>query len=1155
MKNFLLRFSKQNIQLLSGMMIILVSFGFFGTSAVGQITSVSPSSRCGEGTLTLHATATTGTITWYDVPFYGTAVGTGSSFTTPTLSVTQAYYVDALDGNGCSYNTGSVRTPVIATVSASTIQSNIFYSSNTFCNSVNTAQYVTRTGTAGGTYSYVVTSGGPTLSLNTSTGAITPNTSSNGTYTVTYTVTAAEGCIENPASTTVTITTAPVQPAISYSGSPFCTSHDAVAVTQTGQTGGVYSASPSGLNIDPSTGTITPAGSTSESYEVTYFIIGAGGCAPMTATTTVVILQLPTAILTYASPFNRSQGSQSVTLAGTGVYTGGTYSSTTGLSIVGSTGAITPSASTAGTYTVTYTLAAVSPCASVTATRDIIITTVPTASITGTTGICVGGSANLTITLTGTGPWSFTYNDGPTPVSVTGQASSPYTFDVSPFLTRSYSLVSVNDANCEGTISGSSATVTVQPAPDATIEYSGSPYCTAGSDPSPNFPGVGTAGTFSAGTGLVFVDPSTGVIDVSASTAGDFTVTNTIAATGGCLAVTATTSVTITKMPITNFSYPNAAYCKNNTNPLPTMGTDAQKGIFSSSDGLLFVSVTTGEINLATSTAGTYVVSNTIAAASGCNGTTATTMITVNTVPAAYAGYNHAICPGTGTEIGGAAVTGNTYFWTSNPTTTFATTTANPTVSIGGTTSYTLTETTTATGCTNTHSIQISYADAPAANAITGTSTLCAGSVQTYAATANHGSDGGTYEWAYSVGEAAVFGSYDNVSTTLTYSTTATSGDLQMTETVMGCSTTNHLAITVNPLSTAGISGTTTVCANAPQPVVTFTGANGTANYTFTYNINGTGAYTVVSSGNTATVTAPTGTPGTYTYTLVSIRDASSTTCLNGATGTVVITVNPNPVATTSTDGPKCAGTTLSLTGGPASMTSYAWSGPNGFTSALQSPTISNVTTAADGTYSLTVTDGNTCSNVQTTSAVVRPLPTATIGGTVTVCQSSDAPTITFTGANATTLPYTFSYYINEGGTVTAVTSLGNSATTITAPTATSGTYTYNLVSVQESSSTACSNASSGNTVITVTALPAAPATFTAVNSAAGTVTLTAVTAPEGQTWYWQDTASGTDQTYSGTSRVITGVSIASHTYYLRSKDSSGCWSSGAGSQTVSVTY
>jgi len=173
----------------------------------------------------------------------------------------------------------------------------------------------------------------------------------------------------------------------------------------------------------------------------------------------------------------------------------------------------------------------------------------------------------------------------------------------------------------------------------------------------------------------------------------------------------------------------------------------------------------------------------------------------------------------------------------------------------------------------------------------------------------------------------------------------------------------------------------------------------------------------------------------------------------------------------------------------------------------------------------------------------------------VTVCQSSDAPTITFTGANATTLPYTFSYYINEGGTVTAVTSLGNSATTITAPTATSGTYTYNLVSVQESSSTACSNASSGNTVITVTALPAAPATFTAVNSAAGTVTLTAVTAPEGQTWYWQDTASGTDQTYSGTSRVITGVSIASHTYYLRSKDSSGCWSSGAGSQTVSVTY
>ena len=68
---------------------------------------------------------------------------------------------------------------------------------------------------------------------------------------------------------------------------------------------------------------------------------------------------LPNATITgisYASPFYTFETSpQPVTLTGTGSYTGGTYSSTTGLSINASTGAITPSASNAGTYTVTYT--------------------------------------------------------------------------------------------------------------------------------------------------------------------------------------------------------------------------------------------------------------------------------------------------------------------------------------------------------------------------------------------------------------------------------------------------------------------------------------------------------------------------------------------------------------------------------------------------------------------------------------------------------------------------------------------------------------------------------------------------------------------------------------------------------------------------------
>jgi len=49
---------------------------------------------------------------------------------------------------------------------------------------------------------------------------------------------------------------------------------------------------------------------------------------------------------------------------------------------------------------------------------------------------------------------------------------------------------------------------------------------------------------------------------------------------------------------------------------------------------------------------------------------------------------------------------------------------------------------------------------------------------------------------------------------------------------------TGTAVITVNPLPTATITGTTAVCQNAaPAPVVTFTGAGGTAPYTFTYTL------------------------------------------------------------------------------------------------------------------------------------------------------------------------------------------------------------------------------------------------------------------------------------------------------------------------------
>ena len=150
--------------------------------------------------------------------------------------------------------------------------------------------------------------------------------------------------------------------------------------------------------------------------------------------------------------------------------------------------------------------------------------------------------------------------------------------------------------------------------------------------------------------------------------------------------------------------------------------------------------------------------------------------------------------------------------------------------------------------------------------------------------------------------------------------------------------------VTINPLPTATIAGTTAVCKDAVSPEITFTGANGTAPYTFTYRINSGSNQTVSTiSGNTVTVSAPTGITGTFTYTLVSVQDASTTACSQAQSGTAVITVNPLPTATITGTTAVCQNSTspnITFTGANGTA-------PYTFTYTINSGTPQTVTTIA----------------------------------------------------------------------------------------------------------------------------------------------------------------------------------------------------------------
>ena len=92
---------------------------------------------------------------------------------------------------------------------------------------------------------------------------------------------------------------------------------------------------------------------------------------------------------------------------------------------------------------------------------------VPTATVTGSTTICAGSEATLQVVLTGTGPWTLTWSDGPTETVTTTSA----TRTVQPPATTTYTITSVSNANGSAAGSGS-AMVTVIAVPQPTITTS-----------------------------------------------------------------------------------------------------------------------------------------------------------------------------------------------------------------------------------------------------------------------------------------------------------------------------------------------------------------------------------------------------------------------------------------------------------------------------------------------------------------------------------------------------------------------------------------------------------------------------------------------------------------------------------------------------------
>lgn len=155
---------------------------------IPTITSVAGNTICGAGSGLLNASASAGIVNWYNSSTGGTSIGTGTSFTTPSIRSTTTYYVDATE-NGC---TTATRTPV--TLNVQYTNPPTATSPQTFCDIENA------------TISSLTVTGTDILWYATSTGGTSLNTSSLLTDNTTYYATQTENGCESATRLTVDVT-------------------------------------------------------------------------------------------------------------------------------------------------------------------------------------------------------------------------------------------------------------------------------------------------------------------------------------------------------------------------------------------------------------------------------------------------------------------------------------------------------------------------------------------------------------------------------------------------------------------------------------------------------------------------------------------------------------------------------------------------------------------------------------------------------------------------------------------------------------------------------------------------------------------------------------------------------------------------------------
>ncbi len=618
------------------------------------------------------------------------------------------------------------------------------------------------------------------------------------------------------------------------------------------------------------------------------------------------------------------------------------------------------------------------PCIAFSAPMPLAFFNLPTVAVVANQ--CNNGNRSLKVTFTGVGPFSFTYTtNGGNPQTVNNITTNPYTLNISPTSSTTYTITDVSDSRCSNQVNVSVGVAILTP----TINTSTGPYCTTTT--SVPLSGTPSGGTFS-GSGVVANNFFPSLLP-----AGNVTVTYSVTDPLGCVVSTTATfvvEVCVCNNPATANAGADFSICVGqniNLNGIVSAGSNPS---WTSSGTGIFTNTNTANTSYSPSASdianGSVTITLTASDPDGplpCTAVTDQIQIQISPVPTIAINGTFNICVGSFTTLT-ASGNGIDYNW--SPSTGLNTTigpvvVANP----SSTTTYTVTSLS-ANGCTSTKNVTVTVTQPPNPTIATITS-LCTNSNSVNLVGTPAGG-------VFTLGGVPI--TIFNPSTTGAGSFTIT-----YTVTINGCSASTTAVVQViacgcsNP-ATSNAGNDVTICEGVS---VTLNGAI-TGAPSSLWTTSGSGTF------NNPNILKPIYTPsaadianGTVTLTLKANDPDGNGPCTD-VSDALVLTISALPNFTINGLNQICRGEVINLTA-TGTGTTYTWSPSTG----LNTNTGSSVNASPTNTTTYTVTASTAgCTSTEQFTLTVNPSPTATINPVQPICQNTTPVTLTGTPAGGT---------------------------------------------------------------------------------------------------------------------------------------------------------